>query len=59
MLYIGKKCGPDSPERFVGATEFPHDVLPMLFNDSTPGCFNDTNPPTLNPIQIGEYFITA
>ncbi|XP_065905220.1 muscle, skeletal receptor tyrosine-protein kinase-like isoform X2 [Dysidea avara] len=52
VLYIGKQCGPDSPERFVGATEFPHDVLPMLFNGSTPGCFNDTNPPTLNPLQI-------
>ncbi|XP_065905218.1 muscle, skeletal receptor tyrosine-protein kinase-like isoform X2 [Dysidea avara] len=49
VIFIGKKCGPDSPERFVGATEFPHDILPTLFNDTEPGCFVDTNPPTLNP----------
>ena len=55
VIFIGKKCGPDSPERFVGATEFPHDILPTLFNDTEPGCFVDTNPPTVNPPSTGKY----
>lgn len=47
VLFIGKQCGTDSPQRFAGATKFPHEVLPTLFNSSAPGCFIDTDPPTV------------
>jgi len=49
----------DSPERFVGVTGFSYNILSALFNDSLPGCFNDTDPPTVNPPQTGKYFVSC